>query len=49
VVSLLSSSLFPYSVKALSATGVLKIPVEGGEEAEVFKSLSSHDDMALVH
>jgi hypothetical protein len=49
VVSLLSSSLLLYCVRAFSATGVWKIPVEGGDEAEVFKSLSSYDNMALIH
>ena len=40
---------FLYYVKALFGTNVWKVPVEGGEETEVFESLSSYNNMAVVH
>lgn len=40
---------FLYYVKALRATSVWKVPVEGGDETYVFESLSAYNNMAVVH
>jgi hypothetical protein len=40
---------FLYYAKALDATSAWRVPVEGGEEIQVLESLSSYDNMAVVH
>ena len=40
---------FLYYAKALVATSVWKVPVEGGEETEILESVSNFANMAVVH